>query len=890
MSHQPATHDSTYLTLLDSVDAVIYVADMQTYELLFMNKMAQETSGGSLGGKCWATLQADQTGPCTFCTNDRLLDEDGNPKPPYVWEFQNTLNKEWYECRDQAVLWPDGRLVRMEIATNITERKRAEETIHANEERFRELFENMSSGVAVYRATEDGLDFIFTNFNRAAEKIENLKREDVIGRKVTELFPRAEEFGFLAIFQRVWKTGNPENFPLTAYKDQRIQGWRENYVYKLPSGEIVAIYDDVTAQKQAEHEIIRKKNALSFALSGANSGMWDWNLGTNRVSFDENYYTMVGYEPFEFPMHFEEWERRVHPEDIDRVKTIIQDSLEKSENQFTAEFRFKTKTNGWMWILAQGRIVEWDTKGNPLRFIGLHTGIDQLKKTELELLESRENLRITLNSIGDAVIATDLNHNIVTMNPVAEQLTGWTEQEALGKPLGHIFHIENASTGKKVTIPVEEALKTGQIVALANNTSLIAKNGRKSQIADSAAPIINEKNELTGAVLVFRDVTEEYLLKNELQKIQQLEKIGALAGGLAHDFNNILSGIFGNITLAKMRITEDHPCIKYLNQAEISANRAKNLTNKLLTFAKGGEPVKDSVSLAKLVKEVAEFDLSGSNIKLIFHATDNLWPAEVDKGQIQQVFSNLVINAAQAMPTGGHLYIDLQNREYLEHQGTETKPGRYVQATIRDEGIGIDKARFLQIFDPYYSTKQTGRGLGLATVYSIITKHHGHIQVESTPGQGTLFTLHLPAGDGDSTQNEEPLEKAEVGVDACKVLLMDDDEVIRTLTPEILDHLGCVTTTASTGEIAISLYQQALTEGKPFDLIIMDLTIPGGMGGREAIKALLAIDPQVKAIVSSGYADDPVMAHYADYGFKGVATKPYTVEELTKVLDAVLKL
>jgi len=777
----------------------------------------------------------------------------------------------------------------MESATNITSRKRAQAEVLNSTKLLQELFENITGGIAIYQETDDGQDFIFTNFNRAAEKIEKIDRKDVIGRKVTDVFPGVIEFGLLPVFQRVWKTGKAENHPVKIYQDGRIQGWRENYVIKLSSGEIAAIYHDVTEQKQAEYEIIRKNNALSFALNGANSGMWDWNLETGQVSFDENYYTMAGYKPFEFPIHFEEWEKRVHPEDIDRVQSIIQESLRNSENQFSAEFRFKTKANNWMWILSQGRVVEWDENGSPLRFIGLHTGIDQLKKTELELLESRENLRITLNSIGDAVIATDLDHNIVTMNPVAEQLTGWTEQEALGKPLSHIFHIENASTGEKVAIPVEEALKTSQIVGLANNTVLIAKNGHRSQIADSAAPIINEDNELTGAVLVFRDVTEEHLLKNELQKIQQLEKIGALAGGLAHDFNNILSGIFGNITLAKMRITEDHPCIKYLNQAEISVNRAKNLTNKLLTFAKGGEPVKDSVSLTKLVKEVAEFDLSGSNVKLVFHAADNLWPAEVDKGQIQQVFSNLVINAAQAMPTGGHLYIDLQNRDYLEHQGTETKPGKYVQATIRDEGIGIDEGQLAQIFDPYYSTKQTGRGLGLATVYSIVTKHHGHIQVESNPGQGTLFTLHLPAGDGDSTLNEDPLEKAEVGVSACKVLLMDDDEVIRTLTPEILDHLGCVTTTASTGEIAISLYQQALTEGKPFDLIIMDLTIPGGMGGREAIKALLAIDPQVKAIVSSGYADDPVMAHYADYGFKGVATKPYTVEELTKVLDAVLK-
>ncbi len=765
MPEKTATSDSIYLALLDSVDAVIYVADMQTYELLFMNKMARETSGGSLGDTCWATLQSGQEGPCSFCTNNRLLDKDGNPNKPYIWEFQNTIDKEWYECRDQAVLWPDGRLVRMEIATNITVRK------------------------------------------------------------------------------------------------------------------------------LAEQDLLEKNERLSFSLQGANSGIWDWNLKTNKVYFDENYFLIAGYQPDEFPCAFEEWEKRVHPEDISQTKAIIQSTLEQNKSQFTAEFRFHTKHETWMWILAQGKIVEWDDNGMPVRFIGLHTAINERKQAEMALRESEENLRTTLNSIGDAVMATDIHHTIVRMNPIAEQLTGWTAEEAIGQSLLQVFNIVNAKTGKTAENPVDKAIKTGKVVGLANHTILVARNGRQLQIADSAAPILNNRGETTGVVLVFRDVTEEYRMREELQKMQQLEKIGTLSGGLAHDFNNILSGIFGNISMAKNRTENNHPCMKYLDQAEISAERAKNLTGKLLTFAKGGAPIKDHIYLGELVKEVAEFDLSGSNVKLVFEQADNLWTAQVDKGQIQQVFSNLVINAFQAMPTGGHLYINLQNWEHTDDSSVPAiKPGKYIQATIRDEGEGIDEKDLTHIFDPYFSTKQTGQGLGLATVYSIVTKHDGHIQVESDVGHGTIFTLYLPAVDEEPTTessmtHEEPL----FGGQSLKVLCMDDEEIIRAITAEMLTRLGCSVESTAEGETAIKLYSQALQSGTPYDLVIMDLTIPGGMGGKDAIKGILNIDPHAKVIVSSGYANDPVMAHYTDYGFKGVATKPYTLDELRNVIEKTLK-
>ncbi|MBN1957826.1 MAG: PAS domain S-box protein [Desulfuromonadales bacterium] len=1147
MTDLPGNIDSNYLTLLDAVDAVIYVADFYTYELLFLNKMARDSSGGSIGSICWKTLQADQTGPCPFCTNDRLIDKNGHPTAPYVWEFQNTINGEWWECRDQAIRWVDGRLVRLEIATNITARKSADLARQKIEERYLQLFDNMSSGVAVFSATEDGQDFIIRDLNRAALKIEKVNKADVIGRRLTEVFPGVVEFGLFEVLQRVWRTGKTEQHPVTAYKDERIQGWRDNYVCKLPTGEVIAIYEDVTKQKQAEKDLLDQKESLSFALRAANSGMWDWNLANNTVTFDANYYTMAGYSAYEFPQTFEEWEKRVHPDDIDQVKTNVEQALKNPEQAFSAEFRFKTNHGNWTWIYAQGEVIERDSNGHPLRFIGLHTKIDQLKQTELALRESQErldltlksaelgtwdwypqtgevvfndrwaemlgyqleelvphvdtwtkllhpddipktmsvltahlegeipiyqtefrmrskqggwkwildtgkvaqwdehgqavrvtgthlditerkqaeealkiseekyrnffensvvgiyqsspegrylkvnktfaemlgfdspeelvrsttdigsqfyidpqdrdhykklleeqgyaynfihrfrhrngsqlwittssrrvcnttdgslyfegiaiditeqveaekalreseeNLLITLNSIGDAVIAVDTNHRVIRMNPVAEHLTGWSQTQATGKQLTEVFHIINLRTGHTAENPVEKVLDSGEIVALTNHTILIAKDGSESQIADSAAPIRNKEGHITGVVLVFRDVTEEYRIRDELQKMQQLESIGTLAGGIAHDFNNILAGIFGNIALAKQRTEKDHPGMKYLEQAEISANRAKNLTGQLLTFAKGGEPIKDQISLGDLIQEVAKFDLSGSKIKLIFKQSSEIWTAEVDRAQIQQVISNLVINAKQSMTGGGHLFIAVENYHHSGLHISELKPGNYIQVTVRDEGAGIDRKSLPHIFDPYFSTKSTGRGLGLATVYSVIKRHEGHVKVESVPGQGACFTLYLPAIDSiqqDADQNIR--DTAEFEKRSLRVLLMDDEEIIRNLATEMISRLGGTTDTATNGEDTLEMYLAAQENNTPYDLVIMDLTVPGGMGGKEAIEKLLEIDPQARVIVSSGYADDPVMAQYKSFGFIGVAAKPYSFQELADIIRKAL--
>jgi PAS domain S-box-containing protein len=386
-----------------------------------------------------------------------------------------------------------------------------------------------------------------------------------------------------------------------------------------------------------------------------------------------------------------------------------------------------------------------------------------------------------------------------------------------------------------------------------------------------------------------QDITAHKRDELELQQLQKLQSVGTLAGGIAHDFNNILMGVFGNISLAKDELAKDHPSYTCLEEAETSMSRAVRLTKQLLTFAKGGDPVKEDVCLGALVQDVARFDLSGSPVKLVYQHPDDLWLAEVDKGQIQQVVSNLTINARQAMPNGGCLYVTLENVTLPAGAIPNLRPGKYIRGTVRDEGTGIDPKNIDRIFDPYFTTKQTGSGLGLATTYSIVNKHGGHIGVVSELGKGTTFTFHLPASQFPQAAETHPLAAPGPGLNRpARILVMDDEETVCHLVERMLTRCGFAVATAGGGQETIAMYRQAMKDGAPFDVVIMDLTIPGGIGGKDAIKELLTIDPHAKAIVSSGYADSPVMANYADYGFKGVAAKPYTPNELRNALAQVL--
>jgi PAS domain S-box-containing protein len=384
---------------------------------------------------------------------------------------------------------------------------------------------------------------------------------------------------------------------------------------------------------------------------------------------------------------------------------------------------------------------------------------------------------------------------------------------------------------------------------------------------------------------VNQDITERKRMEEDLIRAEKLESIGILAGGIAHDFNNILTTILGNVYIARMQVKPEDEIFDLLNEAEMASRRAQTLTKQLLTFAKGGVPVKETASIEDIIKEASLFVLRGSKSSCEFFMSEDLWPVEVDIGQISQVINNIVINANQAMPSGGIIRIEADNQMVDDKQGFPIEQGRYIRISITDQGMGIAEKHLLDVFDPYFTTKREGSGLGLATTYSIIKKHDGHITVESQLGIGTTFHIYLPASDKAVPEKGEDRVIKGQG----KILVMDDQPSLRKIVGRMLEELGYESEVAEDGAEAIRLVEEAQETERPFDAVILDLTIPGGMGGKEVIEKLLDIDPELKAIVSSGYSDDPVLSNSQEYGFMGMIPKPFESRSLGKVLHEVLK-
>lgn len=513
-----------------------------------------------------------------------------------------------------------------------------------------------------------------------------------------------------------------------------------------------------------------------------------------------------------------------------------------------------------------------------LPFMFLAALMNERKRSQQQL----ELFRELIDNSNDGIFVIDPETSLfLDVNRTACKRLGYSRNEILKKGVVDINpefsdiqtwkdRIESVRKNESMLIDSVHARKDGSVIPVEINSVFISLQGKDFLLS------------------VVRDITERKKIEEKLLTAQKLESVGILAGGIAHDFNNLLTAIIGNVSMAKLFLKpEVGEAYTRLVETEKASMRAKDLTQQLLTFSKGGTPVTQTSSIVGIITDSANFLLSGSNIRGTFDFEDGVWPVEVDVGQISQVIQNLVKNAEEVMPQGGQIRIAVRNIHVDHGRNLPIPDGRYVEISVEDEGGGIPKEHLGQIFDPYFTTKQKGSGLGLATAYSIIKKHGGLITADSTFGKGMIFTLFLPASDKEIRSDVGPDESLKFG--SGRILVMDDEVEVRNVVQEMVSHLQYDIVLSRDGSEAIDLYRMAITDNEPFDVVILDLTVPGGLGGKETLEQLLKVNPDVKVIVASGYATDPIMAECEKYGFCGVIRKPFKIHELSDILFEAIR-
>ena len=644
---------------------------------------------------------------------------------------------------------------------------------------------------------------------------------------------------------------------------------------------MIGTHTDITDRKQMEEKLrlSEKKFSTAFRVSPDAINLTRLEDGT-YLEINEGFTALTGFSAGDVvgrsALALDIW---VDPEDRGRLVSGLKEH--GVVNNLEAQYRRKdgSTLTGYM----SARIIE--VGGEPC-LLSITRDISERKRAEEYLRESEKNLRTLMDSMPAGVWWFDHEGNVEYLNRCFEELFCYT----LGDVPTLSAWLERAFPDPEYRSRYLAARDADNARAWENGTTappreakITRKDGTQRHV------IINTRFALGRTVEIFTDITERELFLHQYQKVEKLESLGVLAGGLAHDFNNILTGIMGNISFARSLLDESHKAAALLQNAEQAANRAADLAHQLLTFAKGGEPVKTTVSVWQVLRESSSFMLHGSNVSIDLDLSEDLPAIEVDEGQISQVINNIIINASQAMSDGGTIAVRGQSVSIDAANVMALAPGRYVRLDVSDTGCGISEEDQKRIFDPYFTTKAGGSGLGLASVHSIVTRHGGYIGVRSAVGVGTCFELLLPASDKKVSCDDTAPDRVVPGVPhGMSVLVMDDEEIIREMTTEMIASLGYRVESCRDGEEAFVRYQAARSAGTPYSAVIMDLTIPGGMGGREAARRIKALDPEARLIVSSGYSTDPVMAEFAKFGFCATLMKPYTMAEIVTTLKAVL--
>lgn len=634
---------------------------------------------------------------------------------------------------------------------------------------------------------------------------------------------------------------------------------------------------EIIERKRTEHEMMKTNILLEniFAKVHFLLAYLDKNFNFIRVNrayaetslVDPNW--LVGKNLFEMMIDQE-------------LEAIFRQAAKKEEPFFTFQQPFPFPRS------SENEVTYWDWSLHPVKekagqvegFILCLVNVTERKKAEDALRETEAKYSVLVERAKDGVLIVQ-REECAFVNKAFSMMLGYEISEILGRSILDFVEPEDREPLRNYQLSYLQGENSPGIF----ETKMRDKAGKRKEVEISTGFI--QYRGKPASINIVRDITERNRSKEELQRAQKLESLGVLAGGIAHDFNNLLTAIIGNLSLIDFQLESDEDTTPALKEVERAAHQARGLTQQLLTFSKGGSPIKKVTTVAKIIKNTVNLALSGSMVKCDLSIPDNLWWTEIDEGQIGQVINNIIINAIQSMSGGGVIKVAIENSFVQGQNGIPIKAGKYIKIIISDRGIGIPKEQLLKIFDPYFSTKAQGTGLGLAISYSIIKKHEGYIAVESETGRGTTFSIYLPCTEKEvytvrDIVNDLPAQGR------GKILFMDDQKMIRDMAAQMLHKIGYEVKLTGDGQEAIEQYRMALQSGRPFDAVILDLTVPGGMGGKETLQKLRELNGGIKAIVSSGYFNDPIMANFKEYGFYGVVAKPYNLVELSNILQQVI--
>ncbi|MEM9400483.1 MAG: PAS domain S-box protein, partial [Verrucomicrobiota bacterium] len=564
------------------------------------------------------------------------------------------------------------------------------------------------------------------------------------------------------------------------------------------------------------------------------------------------------------------------PEDVDLTEQAFEKLYEPDEYLIGFENRFRIKDGSYVWL--SWNASQYRDSG---MIYSVVRDVTKMKKTIAALEESERNYQTLAETTPVGIFRATCEGKCFYVNPRFYNLTGRPRAELLDDGWKSSVHPDDLDELIKLSSIAMEAS-----ASFTHEFRFCKPDGSVIWVYGQADPERDAEGKITGLVGTITDITERKQLAYEHEKLSRLESLGVLAGGIAHDFNNMLSPILGNLSMAKAMLSKDSDIYECIDESERASIKARDLTQQLLTFAKGGAPVKRAADLKRLVQEATIFALHGSNVTAEFDFAEELMVADVDQSQINQVLQNLVINADQAMPDGGTVRVKVRNVDEVKHPRLPYVTGPFICIKIQDEGAGIHNNQLDRIFDPYYTTKSSGHGLGLATTLSIIRRHGGYLGVDSALEMGTTFKIFLPAKPGAEAEYEIEVDEDIEG--NARILVMDDEKSVRQVMSNLLQRLGHEVECAHEGGVAVEMYREAKEACCSFDVVIMDLTVRGGIGGEKAIKMLKEYDPEARAIVFSGYSDNPVMADYESHGFSAAVHKPFTMQAIGKAIHRVL--